>query len=239
MITPTNTPWGVPQTQKPGHIDGIELYSTAGHGGAYLTPRRWREFIKALPGVFSYAGAQWLEEDADEILIYAVWPAKATPEQCSAAIKGIENRYRAEIDLDYYNASEAGKLCRRKAEAWREGTKHHWKRGSLGTKGKGWTVSFSRGEETKVIHCLLYPDKSLYTEKELITLQADPYPDKARREYRGYFYTVGYNKYSRIYFVGEVVDNKGILTRQPRGHSMHSEEAAEAFAKHHIDQMLR
>lgn len=67
------TPWDEPQTV---YLlgNGVHLISTAGHGGLHLYLVRWIEFKAAFPAFQPWAGAQWLEEDADICAAIVLWP---------------------------------------------------------------------------------------------------------------------------------------------------------------------
>ncbi len=67
------TPWGRPQVAT-AYAPGIVLYSTASHGGFYLSEHRQQHVESLLPEFATFAGGPWYEEDCDACLIPLVWP---------------------------------------------------------------------------------------------------------------------------------------------------------------------
>jgi len=71
----TTTPWG-PAQQSERIAPGIVSYSTAGHGGIHLSELRQAELLRQLPGVNTWAGGPWYEEDCDWCLPAIVFEAE-------------------------------------------------------------------------------------------------------------------------------------------------------------------
>lgn len=72
-MTNAMTPWGIAQTRQEV-AEGINIYSTASHGGIHLSTERWNQFKKRFPHFESWAGNHWLEEDCDMICAAAAFP---------------------------------------------------------------------------------------------------------------------------------------------------------------------
>jgi hypothetical protein len=70
---PTTTPWGEPQTTEI-LAPGIVLFTTASHGGIWLSPERNAQVpMKLKRSTFCQNGLRgWYEEDCDAQLIYGV-----------------------------------------------------------------------------------------------------------------------------------------------------------------------
>jgi len=69
------TPWG--KTQTVDEIaDGIVHYTTASHGGIWLSKKRRDEMPAALQNADCYAGNQWYEEDVDWCIPTLAFPAE-------------------------------------------------------------------------------------------------------------------------------------------------------------------
>jgi hypothetical protein len=79
------TPWGAAQTSK-SYGEGITFYSTAGHGGFYVTPKLNAlipEYFRL--GAWSNGAKGWYEEDCDWAIVVVVFPERFTPEDVAAA----------------------------------------------------------------------------------------------------------------------------------------------------------
>jgi hypothetical protein len=97
--TPTHTPWGHPQTTKE-IAPGIVHYTTASHGGFYLSPERVAAMPKALREFKPFAGANWYEEDCDWAVVATAFPQFFKPEEVKAAhatLKGWKPELYAEV----------------------------------------------------------------------------------------------------------------------------------------------
>jgi hypothetical protein len=81
------TPWGPSQGEEI-LAEGIISYSTAGHGGIWLSPER----RKALPPAKNFLGSkEWWEEDCDWAVPYLFF---------SADIKAYGRAYEFEMNLE-------------------------------------------------------------------------------------------------------------------------------------------
>jgi hypothetical protein len=71
---PKTTPWGEPQTTEI-LAPGIVLFTTASHGGIWLSPERNAQVpLKLKRGSFCGNGlAGWYEEDCDAAIVYQVF----------------------------------------------------------------------------------------------------------------------------------------------------------------------
>ena len=165
MKTGQGTPWGRAQTVEPlAGIDGIERVYTAGHGGYYLNQERWGELRALLPDFVSFAGDQWLEEDCDWAICVLCWPELFTDADCYNAFRTAKHRK----DLGDYWRIHIGVESR--ANVYEESIADSWEVGSMGSSGKGWTVSFSKVSDrdvTRSVHMTNSPRKQFYTTKEL------------------------------------------------------------------------
>ena len=68
-----DTPWGRAQhcTQL---ADGILSYSTASHGGLWISDQRRAEMPEPYKSIPTFAGGNWYEEDCDWCLVLLAWP---------------------------------------------------------------------------------------------------------------------------------------------------------------------
>lgn len=96
--TYVHTPWG-PAQYLDTIADGIEFYSTAGHGGIKLSPERHAAVQQSYPNFTTFAGGAWYEEDCDVAVVMATFPEYFGPESVAAAQQAIQN------DPDYYKIS--------------------------------------------------------------------------------------------------------------------------------------
>ncbi len=81
---PKNTPWGAPQSR---HIvaEGIAFYSTASHGGYWVSDARLAEMPAMLRGLtWADNGKNWFEEDCAACAVALAFPSVFTAEQTSA-----------------------------------------------------------------------------------------------------------------------------------------------------------
>ena len=70
---PSRTPWGEPHEAK-SIAPGIVWYSTASHGGYWVSQERWKEMPEPYGSVPTFAGENWYEEDCDWCLVYLSFP---------------------------------------------------------------------------------------------------------------------------------------------------------------------
>ncbi len=96
--TYVHTPWGAAQTIDI-LADGIEIYMTAGHGGAKLSPERHKKVQERFPGFTTFAGGEWYEEDCDIALVVVTFPEFFSPAMVAACQTAIQN------DKEYYKIS--------------------------------------------------------------------------------------------------------------------------------------
>lgn len=78
-----HTPWGISQVCE-RFADGMELHSTAGHGGVWIDWLRTKQIRKAWPDAFGSVigsgidhdrdGSSWWEEDCAISFVMAMWP---------------------------------------------------------------------------------------------------------------------------------------------------------------------
>lgn len=72
------TPWG-PAQHATEHAPGITFYSTAGHGGFYLSPARLAEMPEADRSL------GWYEEDCEAVRVLVNFPAFFTTDDAMRA----------------------------------------------------------------------------------------------------------------------------------------------------------
>jgi hypothetical protein len=171
---PVETPWGPSQT----HCDiapGLTFYSTAGHGGLFLSPDRWADLTTAFR-FKSFAGPQWLEEDCDFGFAVIRWPDLFEPICVHSCVRSIS---RVPSGIHYpgwtdngagaraWLASPAGEAARRIAAEFSATVDGQWERGSMCGDRDGWLVHFHRGAESREGLFPDYPAKFYYTDAEL------------------------------------------------------------------------
>jgi hypothetical protein len=178
----TQTPWG-PSQHHHEHAPGIDVYSTASHGGARLSAERQAVIGELFPTWGSFLGGLvWLEEDCDIAILPVAFPADYTDEAIFRAERMIRSmagwtsdnntRRNGWGDVLAWIDSEAGQEIRRRAAVHESKTADLWERGGLGTTpyrrpgAPGWRVYFNRGNERRVV-AMEYPEKAYYSTDEL------------------------------------------------------------------------
>jgi hypothetical protein len=86
---PTETPWGPAQTSTE-IAPGIVAYTTASHGGYYVSPERVSTMPKSLRDFKPFAGPNWYEEDCDWAVVALAFPKFFPPDAIPAALKTLE-----------------------------------------------------------------------------------------------------------------------------------------------------
>jgi hypothetical protein len=97
---PIDTPWGIPQTTTE-IAPGIFAYTTASHGGYWLSSERVMTMPKCLREFVPFGGPQsgpgrWFEEDCDWSVVALAFPQFFPDDAISAALKTLE-QYKPEI----------------------------------------------------------------------------------------------------------------------------------------------
>ena len=188
-MKPTETPWGPSQHQYE-HAEGLVFHSTASHGGCQLSPQRQVELHEI--EAFKPFGPEWLEEDCDAALVALRWPGFATDEAIADAILTARQvaswehsaaKWKPVVEwLDtmslqgpYAHNNRQGNETvefldtmhlQERADRHHKTVKHLWQRGSMSTHGRGWQVSFRRGDERRTVS-MDYPTKRYYSDEEL------------------------------------------------------------------------
>jgi len=88
----TETPWG-PSQDETQITSGITLYETAGHGGFHLSPERHATVRAIFPGLETWAGGAWYEEDCDVAFPVAAFPETFTARQVFFALRTLRQSY--------------------------------------------------------------------------------------------------------------------------------------------------
>ena len=68
-----STPWGV-SDHEAKKAEGITLYETPGHGGYKVSAKRMKAIQSKFPGLKTFAGGNWFEEDCDWAYVVATFP---------------------------------------------------------------------------------------------------------------------------------------------------------------------
>lgn len=99
---PRTTPWGEPQDIKV-HAPGIVEYSTACHGGFWLSPERRAEMPEPYRSTETLEGDSWYEEDCEWSIVVLSFPDLFTQQQrerahVTWAIEYKSRRARGDLD---------------------------------------------------------------------------------------------------------------------------------------------
>ncbi len=160
------SPWGIIQAATE-IADGILSVSTASHGGYYLSPERQAVLERRLPGVRPYAGKPWYEEDEDWTYVALAFAEEFSAEAVFAAVRHQSDSRYGHLPAGHpFWATIFGQVAKEKADAFKVSLAGKWERGSCGTEGNGWRVSFYRGNESRTMFGD-YPEQNFYSEEEL------------------------------------------------------------------------
>lgn len=184
------TPWGIAQSARE-FAPGIVFFSTASHGGYRLDENRYAEFCE-LVHFANFADDEkrskkllWLEEDCNAALVYLRWPELSTDEQLHDAVATAKaaalwgngtwlTLVDGWLNSDSSVLGQASTILARAAQHARS-VAHLWQRGSMFTRGRGWEVSFVRGDDRREVTLKDYPSKRYYSDQELNELNiAEP-----------------------------------------------------------------
>lgn len=178
----SHSPWGRVDWQAQP-MPGVINLSTSSHGGYFLGVDRWQALKARFPSFLPHAGAPWLEEDQDAVLVPLTFPDEVDGWALYRAVASVRSmasgRYwkppRHWLDVaDWLLMSPDGKAVVAKAVQWEREHAHLWQVGSMGTgPGKpGWSVSLTRIGDGKRQQRRFFepggPDKTLYSDAELI-----------------------------------------------------------------------
>lgn len=81
---PKHSPWGHPQDRSPV-AEGIVFFSTASHGGYWLSAKRRAAMPYQLKAFKTFAGGNWFEEDCDAIVVVLAFPTEFSADAVSIA----------------------------------------------------------------------------------------------------------------------------------------------------------
>jgi hypothetical protein len=87
----TSTPWGAAQTAK-AYGKGIVMYTTASHGGFYVSSGLLRRMAKDMRGD-AYASLGWFEEDCAWSMVVLSFPERFTLQTRLAAVDTLRSTY--------------------------------------------------------------------------------------------------------------------------------------------------
>jgi hypothetical protein len=86
-LSTARTPWGIAQTHTK-LADGIDLYTTASHGGIHLSDYRKRVVKAKFPTWDTFLpGGTWYEEDIDVAVVVLAFPDYFTVDQYDYAVR--------------------------------------------------------------------------------------------------------------------------------------------------------
>ncbi len=169
----TETPWGPPQSQQE-IAPGLMAITTAGHGGLAVSDTRWQELEAHFPGMRSFAGHGWLEEDEDWGLAVLMWPDLFTPQAVFNALRASGCR-RDQCVSAAWNASVHGQRVQAIAAVFARTIAGCWEAGGMSApvppypKGS-WAVHVTLGSVRKVVVFPDYPRKQFYSDQEIAEL---------------------------------------------------------------------
>lgn len=176
MHASIETPWGWSQSTH-RYADGIDFYSTAGHGGLRLSPLRWADLTSSFD-FHSFAGPGWLEEDCDFAFAVIRWPELFDADTVHSCVRDVLRGSGPGCDSDnYFSArrwlrSPAGEPARRTAQEFAASVAGQWERGGMSGDKDGWQISFRRDGDYCLGLMTDYPAKNWYTEAEVAPLRA-------------------------------------------------------------------
>lgn len=172
---PISTPWG--RSDSLDHIaEGLDFYSTPGHGGLKLSAARWRELSAAFQ-FKSFAGPGWLEEDCDYSFAVIRWPELFGAETVFNCVRMVGHPLPyGSGDADNFEHARAwlntpaGQPARDKAASFAASVAGQWESGGMGCDGSrsGWLMILRRGADTVEALFPDYPVKRWYTDAELV-----------------------------------------------------------------------
>lgn len=183
-----DTPWGFSQSRKEIG-QGMELVSTAGHGGVFLSDDRLLCLPLVLRNAKTFCGSpNWFEEDIDAILPVLAFPAEWSDSACWNAVRMAKGYNRGSDGKPYpltaacqeFLASPESLPVRDKAQLFEETNRirEKWERGSISSAKVGWWVYFNRGSEQREELMRHYPKEQFWTDKEIEAgrVQVPPMP---------------------------------------------------------------
>ena len=85
----TSSPWGTPERERELFPGAVQV-STMSHGGIILTPDRWLELMMLYPMFRPWAGARYLEEDCDAMMVYLRWPQYFPTDIIESVLESVE-----------------------------------------------------------------------------------------------------------------------------------------------------
>jgi hypothetical protein len=172
----TSTPWGPSQMSREV-APGICFYSTASHGGYYLSPDRFTTFRQCFPDYKLWAGDPWFEEDCDAALVTITFADEYSDQSVFFAEQSIRACVRNEKPADgqwhqvltTITDNERFAVALHRAAEFRRAHAEDWQVGSAGTNGGTWEVLLTRlkdgAQHWKTFPD--YPDKSFYSSTEV------------------------------------------------------------------------
>lgn len=179
MPNSISTPWG-PSQQVRNIADGIDVVSTASHGGIRLSAARAKTLQALMPGQGTYAGSSsWFEEDLDANLVVLAFPEHFSEQALFNAVRAIRDWEAGYLDPAKAFLAGAGKNLVARADAFAATVNGRWEVTSYGSaldssKPDSWGVGLRNTAtgERKGVSFKQMPGRQFYSEAELQTVLA-------------------------------------------------------------------
>lgn len=135
-----NTPWGAADWAI-NYAEGIDCFSTPGHGGFRLSAVRRLQMPAGLRGFVGYGGPGWYEEDCDWAVVALAFPEVFEAHDVWAAVRtarGFSDGYGASLRAWLDSPGAASVLAIAARFELENG--HKFTSGNEGTAGNGWFI---------------------------------------------------------------------------------------------------
>jgi len=91
-----NTPWGKSDHEKK-QAEGITFYGTPSHGGYKVSTERMKAIQAKFPGLGTFAGGNWFEEDCDWAYVVATFPELWDAKTVEIAKETVKQDYKKAV----------------------------------------------------------------------------------------------------------------------------------------------
>ena len=181
MTKKVRTPWGTADNSREV-AEGVTWHSTPSHGGFQLSRQRMTTVRNKFPGLETFAGGPWFEEDCDWCFVALTFPELFKSQDLKAAESTLRNNspkhwehiYGRELqpgesstkDRERFEAENANNLCVVSASG-------DWKKGVP----KGMvevTVTIGRQRDLSKARKFLVPQEDYDTRKTYYAFVVDP-----------------------------------------------------------------